>query len=60
MPVHGYFIGNNYYGLVFGIVVIGLLDFTFWRNRRNPAPEDTSASASRIPGTRPRRSPTLS
>ena len=39
MPLVGYFIGNNYYTLIFGIVVIGLLDFVVGRDRRNPPPE---------------------
>lgn len=39
MPVVGYLIGNNYYTLIFGIVVIGLLDFVVGRDRRNPPPE---------------------
>jgi alkane 1-monooxygenase len=43
MPVQGYFAGNNWFALIFGIVVIGLLDFAVGRDRRNPAPEATSA-----------------
>jgi alkane 1-monooxygenase len=39
MPLVGYAIGNNYYTLIFGIVVIGLLDFVVGRDRRNPPPE---------------------
>src|SRR5215510_6603739 len=39
MPIVGYLIGNNYYTLIFGIVVIGLLDFVVGRDRRNPPPE---------------------
>jgi|SRR5882672_2271254 len=39
MPLVGYSIGNNYYTLIFGIVVIGLLDFVVGRDRRNPSPE---------------------
>src|SRR5262245_5714392 len=38
MPVVGYLIGNNFYTLIFGIVVIGLLDFVVGRDRRNPPP----------------------
>jgi len=37
MPLVGYLIGNNYYTLIFGIVVIGLLDFVVGRDRRNPS-----------------------
>jgi len=39
MPVVGYLIGNNFYTLIVGIIVIGLLDFVFGRDRRNPPPE---------------------
>jgi len=39
MPLVGYLIGNNYYTLIFGIVVIGLLDFVVGRDHRNPPPE---------------------
>jgi alkane 1-monooxygenase len=39
MPPVGYLIGNNYYTLLVGIVVIGLLDFVVGRDRRNPTPE---------------------
>jgi alkane 1-monooxygenase len=39
MPPVGYLIGDNYYTLVVGIVVIGLLDFVFGRDRKNPAPQ---------------------
>ena len=38
MPLVGYLIGNNYYTLIFGIVIIGLLDFVVGRDRRNPSP----------------------
>jgi len=38
-PLVGYLIGNNYYTLIFGIVVIGLLDYVVGRDRRNPPPE---------------------
>ena len=43
MPVVGYLIGNNYYTLIFGIVVIGLLDFVVGRDRRNPPPDALAA-----------------
>src|SRR5215467_7367084 len=43
MPLVGYHIGNNYYTLIFGIVVIGLLDFIVGRDRRNPPPETMPA-----------------
>src|SRR5215467_12415244 len=39
MPLVGYLIGNHYYTLIFGIVVIGLLDFVVGRDPRNPPPE---------------------
>jgi len=43
MPLVGYLIGNNYYTLIFGIVIIGLLDFVVGRDRRNPSPETLPA-----------------
>ncbi|HKW38367.1 MAG TPA: alkane 1-monooxygenase [Burkholderiales bacterium] len=43
MPVAGYLIGNNFYTLIVGIVVIGLLDFVVGRDRRNPRPETLPA-----------------
>lgn len=43
MPVVGYLIGNNFYTLIVGIVVVGLLDFVFGRDRRNPPPEALAA-----------------
>ena len=39
MPVTGYLIGDNFYTLIVGIVVIGLLDFAVGRDVRNPPPE---------------------
>src|SRR5262249_55772867 len=36
MPVVGHAIGNNFYTLIVGIVVIGLLDFVVGRDQRNP------------------------
>ena len=36
MPVTGYLIGNNFYTLFVAFVVIGLLDFLFGRDRKNP------------------------
>jgi alkane 1-monooxygenase len=39
MPVVGYLHGNNYYTLIFGIVVIGLLDVVVGRDRSNPPPQ---------------------
>ena len=38
-PVVGYLTGFNFYTLIFGIVVIGLLDFVVGRDRSNPPPE---------------------
>src|SRR5262249_12900182 len=43
MPLVGYLIGNNYYTLIFGVVVIGLLDFVVGRDGRNPPPEALAA-----------------
>jgi len=43
MPLVGYLIGNNYYTLIFGVVVIGLLDFIVGRDGRNPPPETLAA-----------------
>jgi alkane 1-monooxygenase len=39
MPVLGYLHGNNFTTLVYGIVVIGLLDLVFGRDRSNPSAE---------------------
>jgi alkane 1-monooxygenase len=39
MPIVGYVIGNNFYTLIVGIVVIGLLDFVVGRDRTNPPPD---------------------
>ena len=39
MPVTGYLIGDNFYTLYVAFVVIGLLDFVFGRDRKNPAAE---------------------
>ena len=36
MPVLGHLHGNNFYTLIYGIVVIGLLDLVVGRDRRNP------------------------
>ena len=36
MPVVGYLIGNNFCTLIYGIVVVGLLDFVVGKDRRNP------------------------
>lgn len=43
MPLVGFLIGNNYYTLIFGIVIIGLLDLVVGRDRRNPSPETLPA-----------------
>jgi alkane 1-monooxygenase len=43
MPGIGYLRGNNYYTLIFGIVVIGLLDFVVGRDRSNPPPQTLPA-----------------
>ena len=38
-PVVGYLIGNNFSTLIYGIVVVGLLDFVVGRDRSNVPPE---------------------
>jgi len=42
-PVVGFLVGNNYCTLIFGIVVIGLLDFVVGRDRSNPPAETLPA-----------------
>jgi len=39
MPVTGYLIGDNFYTLIVGIVIIGLLDFVVGRDLSNPPAE---------------------